>query len=86
MVPKPSARGWAKWLDGKVQHLRSQLALSAPDNWESANFHCSGYRLSSIQLAEPTPAGFAIEAELMRWTDSPGGLLKRDGPPKLLFH
>lgn len=61
MVSRASVRGWARWLDSRVDHLRHQLALCASDDWALANARCSGYRLTSVSEKElPSPA-FAIE-------------------------
>lgn len=66
MVPKSSSRGWARWLDTKVEALRHQLALEgcAPGAtpWTPiAHPGAVAYRLTSIAACEPSPPGFAIE-------------------------
>ena len=61
MVTRASVRGWARWLETRVDHLRHQLDLSSRNDWALADARCSGYRLRSISEEEPSSSAFAIE-------------------------
>ena len=61
MVPKSPARGWARWLDSRVDQLRRELALGSARNWNFSDARCNGYRLTSTEKKTPAPSSFAIE-------------------------
>ena len=61
MVPRPPVRSWPRWLDSRVNHLRSQLDLGSARDWPTVDKHCRGYLLHSVAKQTRLPAEFAIE-------------------------